>query len=372
MNRTECIQLLTQIVKPIFAALARRQLSTQFPSEGSPFACMEAFARSLLGASAFMELGQDEELSALARQALDAATDPNSPDMMPFATPHQALVESGLIALALVQAPNALWHPLPPHVKTNIATALASSRCIPLRENNWVLFGGMVEAFMVKYGLRHDPKRLNAGIERFDQWYLGDGMYGDGPNVHFDYYNSFIIHPFLYEILSITNNTAFMQKHTMRMQRYAAIQERMIAPDGTFVPLGRSLTYRCGAFHALAFASLKCLLPQGLPPQQAKVALTRVIKRTLIDAAPSVFCERGFLTKGLSGVQPKLAENYINRGSVYMCCVAFLPLGLGGSDVFWCENEETKTSWELAWSGEDCLERDKALGYSGKSPFLYL
>ena len=33
--------------------------------------------------------------------------------------------------------------------------------------------------------------------------------------------------------------------------RYAAVQERLIAPDGTFPALGRSIAYRCGAFHLL-------------------------------------------------------------------------------------------------------------------------
>jgi hypothetical protein len=36
-----------------------------------------------------------------------------------------------------------------------------------------------------------------------------------------------------------------------RAKRYAAVQERMIGPDGTFPPIGRSLAYRCGAFHLL-------------------------------------------------------------------------------------------------------------------------
>ncbi len=42
-----------------------------------------------------------------------------------------------------------------------------------------------------------------------------------------------------------------------RATRYAAVQERLIAPDGSFPPIGRSIAYRCGAFHALAQAALR-------------------------------------------------------------------------------------------------------------------
>ena len=37
-----------------------------------------------------------------------------------------------------------------------------------------------------------------------------------------------------------------------RARRYAAILERLIGPDGSFPAIGRSLAYRCGAFHLLA------------------------------------------------------------------------------------------------------------------------
>ena len=384
MDRASCVALLNKIAKPVLSSLAERTLHIQFPSEGKPFACIEAFARTLLGVSAFVEGNVEEasSLAALALEAIDAATDPSSPDYMPFATPHQSLVEAGLISLALLHAPTSLWAKLPARVQHNVHNALSLTRSIPLRENNWVLFGCIVEAFMLKNNFPINEKRLNIGLERMQKWYLGDGTYGDGPNLHCDYYNSFIIHPMLNMILTVLMSNPkysgnaqlqlFQQQEQKRLTRYVEIQERMIAPDGTFVALGRSLTYRCGAFHALAHASLKRMLPSNIPPQQAKLALTRTIKRTLLGS-PSVFCEHGFLMIGLSGQQPKLAENYINRGSVYMCCVAFLPLGLSAQDPFWQEtidNESVKTSWEKAWSGEDCLDRDKTLGYSGKSPFV--
>nr|GFC69438.1 hypothetical protein [Tanacetum cinerariifolium] len=53
-----------------------------------------------------------------------------------------------------------------------------------------------------------------------------------------------------------------------RARRYAAVQERLIGPDGSFAAFGRSLAYRCGAFQHLAQCSLQGLLPEDLGPGQ--------------------------------------------------------------------------------------------------------
>jgi hypothetical protein len=41
-----------------------------------------------------------------------------------------------------------------------------------------------------------------------------------------------------------------------RARRFAAILERLIAPDGSFPAVGRSIAYRCGAFQLLAQMAL--------------------------------------------------------------------------------------------------------------------
>src|SRR6185295_12983891 len=117
-----------------------------------------------------------------------------------------------------------------------------------------------------------------------------------------------------------------------RARRYAAVQERLIAPDGSFPPLGRSLPYRCGAFHLLAQTALRRSLPEGVSPAQARGALGAAIRRTL--EAPGTFDDRDWLQVGQAGHQPHLAEPYISTGSLYLCTVAFLPLGLPAQDAF--------------------------------------
>jgi hypothetical protein len=134
-----------------------------------------------------------------------------------------------------------------------------------------------------------------------------------------------------------------------RARRYAAVQERLIAPDGSFPPIGRSLAYRCGAFHLLAQSALRRRLPDGVSPAQVRGALTAAIRRTL--DVPGTFDTNGWLQIGLCGHQPGAGEPYISTGSLYLCSVAMLPLGLPPGDEFWSAPAQPWTS-ARAWSGQ--------------------
>jgi hypothetical protein len=144
-----------------------------------------------------------------------------------------------------------------------------------------------------------------------------------------------------------------------RAQRYAAVQERLISPEGTFPPLGRSLAYRFGAFQTLAQMSLRRELPAPLIPAQVRCALTAVIRRTI--EAPGTYDPGGWLTIGFCGHQPEIGETYISTGSLYLCSVVFLPLGLPADDPFWCGEAEWTS--RRAWSG-NAFAIDSALGRS--------
>jgi hypothetical protein len=134
-----------------------------------------------------------------------------------------------------------------------------------------------------------------------------------------------------------------------RAKRYAAVQERLIGPDGTFPPIGRSLAYRCGAFHLLAQSALRRALPEGVVPAQARGALGAVIARTL--DAPETYDGDGWLRIGFCGHQPGVGETYISTGSLYLCAVAFLPLGLPATDPFWADAAVPFTQ-QRAWRGQ--------------------
>ncbi len=142
---------------------------------------------------------------------------------------------------------------------------------------------------------------------------------------------------------------SFLPAFMSRASRYAAILERLIGPDGSYPAIGRSITYRFGAFHVLADMALRRKLPEGIAPAQARAALTAVMQRTL--GAPGTFDEHGWLTVGLCGHQPSLGETYISTGSLYLCSTGFLPLGLPGADPFWSEPPQSWTSRKI-WNSE--------------------
>ena len=123
-------------------------------------------------------------------------------------------------------------------------------------------------------GADWDRLRVDYALRQHEQWYKGDGAYGDGPEFHWDYYNSFVIHPMLIDVLDACGDESPAWKDIAvraqaRATRYAAVQERLIAPDGSFPPIGRSIAYRCGAFHLLAQAALRRRCPTGCRPRRS-------------------------------------------------------------------------------------------------------
>jgi hypothetical protein len=142
-----------------------------------------------------------------------------------------------------------------------------------------------------------------------------------------------------------------------RASRYAQVLERLIAPDGSYPVLGRSITYRGGAFHLLADVALRRALPDSVTPEQVRCALSAVLDRTLGPAAS--FDPNGWLRIGLAGSQNALGEGYISTGSLYLCATAFLPLGLPAEDRFWSAPAAPWSS-QKAWRGE-MLEADHSL-----------
>ena len=232
--------------------------------------------------------------------------------------------------------------------------ALESTRVIAPPFNNWLLFAATVEAALATLGANWDRMRVDYALRQHDQWYKGDGLYGDGPSFHWDYYNSFVIQPMLVDVLDVCREEMPAWKELdarvrERAARYAAIQERLISPEGTFPTIGRSIAYRFGAFHLLAQTALRHALPEGVSPAQVRSAMTSVIKRSI--EAPGTFDADGWLRIGFCGHQPGVGETYISTGSLYLCSVGLLPLGLPAADDFWAAPPQPWTSVR-AWGGQ--------------------
>src|SRR5262249_41075076 len=122
--------------------------------------------------------------------------------------------------------------------------------------------------------------------------------------------------------------------------------------------IGRSIAYRFGALQLLAQMALRQDLPKGVSPPQVRAALTAVIRRSV--AAPDTFDANGWLRIGFCGHHPGIGAPHIPTGSLYLCAVGLLPLGLPPSAPFWSAPPEPWTS-QRAWSGQD-FPIDSALG----------
>lgn len=369
-DRDYWVRTLVRIGHPVLDALSKGRLKATMPVEAphgniedrKKYTYLEAFGRLLTGMSPWLESGEQngtegklrERYSELSRVSIGAAVNPSSPDFMNFNDGAQPVVDAAFLALAILRAPRTLWEQLDSETKQHLVNALRSSRVIRPGFNNWLLFSATIEAFLCRVGEKWDAMRVDYAVRQHEEWYKGDGIYGDGPAFHWDYYNSFVIQPMLLAVIEATSKAsraweALYPAVVTRAIRYAAIQERLISPEGTYPGIGRSLAYRFGAFHHLADMALRKQMPDGVLPEQVRSALTAVIRRMI--GAPGTFDQQGWLRVGFCGHQPEIAESYISTGSLYLCSAAFLPLGLPQSSQFWGNPAMPWTQKKL-WGGE--------------------
>lgn len=367
-DRAFTVQTLARVADPVLSALAEGKLKATLPTHEwersrTNFAPLEAFGRTLAGIAPWLELGPDDSaegkerahLIDLSVRSLVNATDPKSPDFMNFDKGSQPLVDTAFLALGLLRAPNQLWGRLDAQQRSNVIAALKSSRALKPGESNWLLFSATIEAALWQFTGECDIKPIDYAVSRHEEWYAGDGTYGDGAEFHWDYYNSYVIQPMLLEVLRVCAEKKnplgdLRPKMLARAQRYAEVQERMISPEGTFPVIGRSSAYRFGAFQLLADISLMHALPDELKPAAVRCALTAVTRRMI--EAPGTFDSQGWLQVGAVGHQPSIREGYISTGSLYLCLCGLVDLGLPANDPFWTAPAEPWTQKRI-WSGAD-------------------
>jgi hypothetical protein len=377
-DRKQWLWYMDRVARPVLYNLAEGRLKEHMPvllsehvdNKGSRMqaAYLEAFARTLSGLAPWLNLeGGDrmetelrEQYRGWALRAIAHATDPQAKDFLQWQG-GQPLVDASYLAFALIRCPW-LWHHLDSVVKQQVVSVLKSTRATVPVYSNWILFSGMIEAFFCQYNLDYDPVRIEYAVREFaDHWYTGDGLFSDGMQFHMDYYNSFVIQPNLAAIVSIANQKNhsyawFIPRLDTINRRYAVLLERMVNRDGTYPVFGRSICYRGGVFHHLADMALRNKLPTVLHPAQVRCALTAVLQKTL---GPASFTADGWLTIGLNGNQPGLADVYITTGSLYFCANLFVPLGLPDIDPFWSAPAEPWTAVKV-WNGQD-VPADHAL-----------
>jgi len=375
-DRAYALDLLRRMAEPVLGRMARGRLRAEWTPELSPtwdgrnagVAYLEAFGRLIDGIAPWLALPDDATAEGRLRtrlrtQALESythAVDPKSPDYLLWRGHGQALVDSAYFTSALLRAPDALWKPLDERTKARIVEEIKGLRRISPPYQNWLLFAAMNEAFLFSIGEQWDPMRVDLTIKKMLEWYVGDGWYGDGERFHFDYYNSYVMHPMLVQILTTMaagephfnnlNAAEELARAIRREQRYAEHLERMIAPDGSYAAIGRSLTYRTAVHQPLGHLAWKGLLPDTLAVGEVRAATMAAQRRVFGD--PSNFNAEGFLTIGFARHQPGLGDIYSNAGSMYIASESLIALGLPADNPYWTA---PPLPWTMrrAFAGED-------------------
>ncbi|MCT9110412.1 DUF2264 domain-containing protein [Streptomyces mirabilis] len=249
----------------------------------------------------------------------------------------QPLVEAASIALALRLTRPLLWDRLDDGVRQRAAAWLGDALTAEPWACNWELFPVTVGGFLAEVG--HEPEASRAaidrGLERIEEWYVGDGWYTDGPGRAFDYYNGWAMH--LYPVLHahLADDTRLLDLYGGRLSRHLADYARLFGGDGAPMRQGRSLTYRFATTAPLWLGALtgRTPLSPGETRRLASGALRHFLDRGAVD-------DRGLLTLGWHGPDETVLQGYSGPASPYWASKAFVGLLLPADHEVWTAREE--------------------------------
>ncbi len=356
--------------KCVLKEFAQKNIHNVFPLHYSPYlkkeknpikVYVELFARTWLGICPLLNKG-DSELDDLAMNALDAFfsgyIDLKKTDNVNVG--NQLMVEMANITISFFRNPN-LWNKVKENTQKNICHNILYASKLTPHQNNWILFKVIMDLFLYdkKYISNiHSTLQLLDNFEKM--YYVGDSWYRDGIIFHMDYYNSFVILPFLYDIYKYLNshffnNNKYKTKYyetIIKLQRHSEFLERIIAQDGTFPLFGRSMVYRCAVFHALVYCAYLNLLPNTLSYGQVRCALNKVIENLFNT---NIYDQNGFIQYGFTGFQPEIADSYSNSGSVYYTLLIFMVCGLDENHMFWSDSDKDWSQKKI-WNNKVLLK----------------
>jgi len=311
---------------------------------GDPAGWLEGFARPLWGLAPLAAGGGRFEHWALWRQGLASGTDPAGPEYWGLAGDFdQRSVEQAAFGVALALAPEQLWTPLSPAVRSRLAAWLQNINRVKLVSNNWLFFRVLVNMGLERVGEKFSQEIVDADLAQLDRFYLRDGWYADGASGTTyrdgrtgDYYvpMAFHFYSLLYTRLAPSATPPRIARFVERARLFAQDFQYYFAADGAALPFGRSLTYRFaqGAFWGgLAFAGVEAL-PWGV----IKGLYLRHLRWWLRQP---IFSDTGLLTIGYAYPNLVMAESYNSPGSPYWAMKALLPLALPETHPFWRAEE---------------------------------
>jgi hypothetical protein len=329
--------LLAAVVPFGVPGFAQYRLPGRPSSAGLTSDGLEGYARTFLLA-AFRIAGAGGEPAALVERYADGlagGTDPGHRYAWPAAADcSQQIVEAASVALALHETRPWLFDRLDPPVRERVVTWLAGFVGKRTWQSNWVLFPVVIQQFLASVDGPHEPEEIEAGLEKIEQWYVGDGWYTDGAGRSFDYYAGWAMH--LYPLLwaRMSGDRERNDVYRERLRAFLEQYQHMFARDGAPVHQGRSLCYRFACVAPLWLGELVDANP--LSAGRTRRIASGVVRHFVEHGVPD---ERGLLGLGwyerfLPGTQA-----YSGPASPYWASKAFLGLLLPADHPVWTDRE---------------------------------
>ena len=203
-DRKLWLSYMDKIARPVLSNLSEDKLKEKMPvilskridnaESRIKVAYLEALGRTLSGIAPWLNLegGSKDEMQLRDQyrqwsiKAIAKAVDSTAKDYMLWKG-GQPLVDASFVALGLVRCPW-LWEHLDKKVQQQVVNVFKMTRSTVPGYNNWILFSAMIETFFCQYGFEYDQLRIEYGIREFaNHWYVGDGVFSDGINYHWDY-----------------------------------------------------------------------------------------------------------------------------------------------------------------------------------------
>lgn len=300
---------------------------------------MEAFIRPLWGLVPFWTGGGEaEEFEEIYLKGLVAGTNPSSKEYWGgFRNIDQRFVEMAAIAYGLLMIPDKLWKTLTEEEQDNLSKWLFEINKYQCPDNNWNFFGVLVNLALKQLGRKYSEEKLEFGLSRIEDFYLGNGWYEDGHSTHKDYYISFAIHFYslIYAKIMEKEDPERSLLFKERAKEFAQEFIYWFDENGAALPFGRSLTYR---FAQSSFWGA-CIFA-GVTPFSMGI-MKGLIERNLVDwlSAP-IFDKKGILTIGYKYPNLYMSEGYNAPGSPYWALKTFIILALPDEHEFWSTKAE--------------------------------
>ncbi|WP_411741126.1 DUF2264 domain-containing protein [Rhodococcus ruber] len=250
----------------------------------------------------------------------------------------QSIVETASLALAVRLFPEGLWEPLEPQVRDRLVEWFRHNVGRNVSENNWIIFPKLIAETLVSVGAGDErcAGLIDECAHRTDSWYLGNGLYSDGPGRTVDYYSAWAFNFYLPLSAYLSGNEVECAKYRERVSDYSSMLRFMIDPvSGSPCYVGRSLIYRFGVAAPLA---LNALTSPGSRQEASDGALWGSVVSHFLQAGA---LSDGRLSVGWHRGDPRLRQRYSGYGSPYWAFKSFVSLLIPEESAFWSSSDDT-------------------------------